>query len=116
MKLKKGDSVIVLVGKDRGKTGIVDRINYSTGKVVVKGINIVKKHQKKTQARPQSGIIEKYAPLAACKLMIICPTCSKPTRVGYLIANNKKIRICRICQSSLDNVSLATNESKISQK
>lgn len=104
MKLKVGDNVIILKGKDRSKSGRIDKIFKEDNRVVVKGINIVKKHQKKSQSKPQGGIIEKYLPVNASKVQILCPSCHKPTKAGYLISDNSKIRICRSCRGSLDSV------------
>lgn len=105
MKIKKDDQVIITTGKDRGKVGQVERVIIKSNKIVVKGVNLVKKHQKKSSRFPQGGIIEKFAPVNDSILQIICQSCNKPTKIGYLISkdqNKTKVRICRHCQASLD--------------
>ncbi|KKQ86853.1 MAG: 50S ribosomal protein L24 [Berkelbacteria bacterium GW2011_GWA2_38_9] len=116
MKLKVGDNVIMLIGKDRSKFGRIDKIFKEDNKVVVKGVNIVKKHQKKSQSKPQGGIIEKYMPVNASKVQILCPSCNKPTKVGYLISDNSKTRICRSCRGSLDAVHDAESVKTVTKK
>jgi len=96
LKIKKGDRVQVLTGKDRGKTGTVMRVIPKEGKVVVEGINIAKKHQRATKATVQGGIIDKDMPLPACNVAVISPGDGKPTRVGYRInADGTKSRVCK---------------------
>lgn len=109
MKFKVGDNVIILKGKDKSKSGRIDKVLRTENKVVVKGINIVKKHQKKSQAKPQGGIIDKYMPINASKVQILCPSCNKPTKVGFLISENAKTRICRSCRGSLDGINNIEN-------
>jgi len=101
MKIKKGDRVVVLQGKDRGKEGVVMRSLPSKGKVIVEGVNIAKKHQKPTRQTMQGGIIDKDMPLDVSNVAILCPT-DGPTRVGYRFddAGNKH-RICRKCGGDL---------------
>ena len=98
MKIKKGDRVVVLQGKDRGKQGVVMRALPSQGKVIVEGVNIAKKHQKATKATMQGGIIDKDMPLPASAVAIVCPT-DGPTRIGYRFeetgAGTRKVRICK---------------------
>ena len=91
MKLKKGDHVVVLKGKDRGKDGIVMRVLPKDGKVIVEGVNVVKKHQKATRATMQAGIIDKDMPLDASNVAIVSR--GKPSRIGYRIDDGKKVRI-----------------------
>ncbi len=98
MKIKKGDKVVVLAGKDRGKTGTVTRVLTKKGKVVVAGVNIYKKHLKPSRKTPQGGIIDFNAPMDISNVALICPNCGKKTRVGYRFQNQKKIRICKKCQ------------------
>jgi large subunit ribosomal protein L24 len=102
LKIKKGDRVRVLTGKDRGKTGNVTRVMPAAGKLIVDGVNVAKKHQKATRSMQQGGIIDKEMPIQASNVAIICPACSKPTRVGYRFdADGTKIRICRKCEGDL---------------
>ena len=94
MKIKKGDRVVVLQGKDRGKQGVVMRAMPSAGKVIVEGVNIAKKHQKPTRATMQGGIIDKDMPLDASKVAYLHK--GRATRIGYRIeADGKKVRIAR---------------------
>ena len=94
MKLKKGDPVVVLQGKDKGKEGTVLRVLPKEGKVIVEGLNLVKKHQKPTRATMQGGIIDKDMPLDASKVAYLHK--GRATRIGYRIeADGKKVRIAR---------------------
>jgi large subunit ribosomal protein L24 len=98
LKIKKGDRVQVLTGKDRGKTGQVTRAIPESGKLIVDGINVAKKHQKATKATMQGGIIDKDMPIPVANVAVVCPTCSKPTRVGYKIdGDGTKVRVCKKC-------------------
>ena len=101
MKIKKGDRVVVLQGKDRGKQGVVMRSLPSSGKVIVEGVNIAKKHQKPTRSTMQGGIIDKDMPLDVSNVAIVCPK-DGATRVGYkLTEGGAKARICRKCGQEL---------------
>ncbi len=98
MKIKKGDRVRVLTGKDRGKEGVVMFALPREGKVIVEGVNIAKKHQKRTRATMQGGIIDKDMPLPVANVAVLCPSCGKPTRVGYTIdGDGTKVRVCKKC-------------------
>jgi large subunit ribosomal protein L24 len=98
IKLKRGDRVRVLQGKDRGKEGEVMRAMPEEGKVVVDGVNAVKKHQKATRATMQGGIIDKDMPIPVSAVALVCPSCGKPTRVGHRVDDRgNKVRICRKC-------------------
>lgn len=101
MKIKKGDKVQILQGKDHGKTGNVDLVFAKTGKVLVNGLNLVKKHTKPRGEGQTGGIIDKSVPLLASKVALICPKCSKKTRVGYRTVGGEKKRICLKCQSEI---------------
>jgi len=96
LKIKKGDRIQVLQGKDRGKTGEVTRVIPSAGKVIVDGINVAKKHQKATRATMQGGIIDKDMPIDVSNVGVLSPKDGKPTKVGYKVADDgTKVRICR---------------------
>ena len=96
MKIKKGDRVIVLTGKDRGKSGEVIRTLPKEGKVIVDGVNVAKKHQRATRATVQGGIIDKDMPLPISSVAIISPGDGRPTRIGYRYDDQgRKVRICR---------------------
>ncbi len=98
LKIKKGDRVYVLTGKDRGKTGEVMRAIPETGKVIVDGVNVAKKHQKATGATMQGGIIDKDMPIPVANVAIVCPACGKATRVGYGTGTDgSKVRVCKKC-------------------
>lgn len=101
--VKKGDSVMVIAGKNKGKKGKVIGVIPDKGRVVVEGVNIVKKHQKPTQKTMQGGIIEQEAPFAASNVMIMCPKCNEPVRVGHkTLDNGKNVRTCASCGEVLD--------------
>jgi large subunit ribosomal protein L24 len=98
LKIKKGDRVRVLTGKDRGKDGNVTRVLPATGKVIVDGVNVAKKHQRATKATMQGGIIDKDMPLPVANVALLCPSCGKTTRVGYRIdGDGTKVRVCKKC-------------------
>ncbi|MDP7550255.1 MAG: 50S ribosomal protein L24 [Acidimicrobiales bacterium] len=103
MKIKKGDTVRILAGKDRGREGEVTRALPSEEKVIVEGVNIAKRHQKPTSATMQGGIIDKAMPLHVSNVAIISPSDGEPTRVGYRFdADGVKVRICRRTGVDLD--------------
>ena len=98
MKIRRGDRVVVLSGKDRGKDGNVTRVMPAAGKVIVDGVNVAKKHQRATKATMQGGIIDKDMPLPVANVAVLCPACGKPTRVGYKIdGDGTKVRVCKKC-------------------
>ena len=101
MKLKKGDEVEVLSGKELGKRGAVMRVIPGDNKVIVDRINVMKKHQKPTRSTMQGGIIDKEMPLNASNVGIVCGKCNRATRIGYRFDGDKKIRICRKCEGDL---------------
>ena len=97
MNVKKGDQVEVLSGKDKGKRGEVIAALPSEGKVVVRGVAVVKKAQRPTQANQQGGIVEKEAAIDVSNVALVCPTCGKATRVGHAEEDGKKVRVCKKC-------------------
>jgi large subunit ribosomal protein L24 len=98
MKIKKGDRVRVLTGKDRGKEGTVMFAFPAEGKVIVEGVNVAKKHQKPTRATMQGGIIDKDMPIPVANVAMVCSACGAATRVGYRFTpEGEKVRICRKC-------------------
>ncbi len=101
MKLKKGDRVRVLSGKDRGDDGEVMRVLPKAGKVIVENVNIAKKHQRALRATMQAGIIDKDMPMPASNVALICKSCDKPTRIGYRVEGNEKVRICKKCKAEV---------------
>jgi large subunit ribosomal protein L24 len=103
MNIKRDDTVLVIAGKDKGKRGRVRDVHPDDRKVIVEGINIVKKHTRGRAGARQAGIIEQEAPLHASKVMVVCPKCNKGTRVGYtLLANGQKVRECRNCGETFE--------------
>src|SRR5262245_55765441 len=98
MKIKKGDRVRVLAGKDRGKDGEVMFAMPAEGKVIVDKVNVAKRHQKPTKATMQGGIIDKDMPIDVSNVALLCDACGKPTRVGHRVdADGNNVRICRKC-------------------
>ena len=93
MNLIKGDKVIVIAGKDKGKTGAIQKVDPKTNRVVVEGVKLRKKHKKPTQANPEGSIVEIYAPIDASNVMLVDPKTKKPTRVGHKVVKGKKVRV-----------------------
>ncbi|MBU1547927.1 MAG: 50S ribosomal protein L24 [Proteobacteria bacterium] len=101
--LKINDQVEVIAGKDKGRVGKVIKVNAIDGKAIVEKINMIKRHTKPSQMNQQGGIIEKEAALDASNLMVICPKCSKTSRVGKkILEDGSKVRICKKCNESLE--------------
>ena len=100
--VKKGDSVLVLSGKDKGKQGKIISASPRAGKVIVEGVNKVKRHSKPSLKVPQGGIVSKEMPLHACKVQLICPACNKPTRIAHKDVNGKNARVCKKCGEVID--------------
>ena len=102
MSIKKGDVVVVLSGKDKGKQGAVLEVMPKESKVVVESVNVVTRHQKARRQGEQSGIVKKEAPIYACKVQRVCPKCNKPTRPAHkLLADGKKVRVCKKCGAEI---------------
>ncbi len=97
IKLKKEDTVKVISGKDKGKTGRILRVQHDTGKVIVEDINIVKKAVRPKRQNEKGGIIDLEAPIDASKVMIVCKKCGKTTRIGYRFDGGDKVRFCKKC-------------------
>lgn len=102
MFVKKGDKVKVISGKDRNKEGVVLEALPKKDKVVVEGVNVVKKHQKASQTAPQGGIVEVEAPIHASNVMVIDPSNGETTRVGYKVVDGKKVRVSKKTGETLD--------------
>jgi len=102
MKIKKGDNVIAIAGRDKGKTGKVERVLRQSGRVIVSRLNLVKSHQKPKRSDQKGQIIEKSMPLHISNVMILDPKDNKPTRVGKKVIDGKKIRVARRSQQPLD--------------
>jgi large subunit ribosomal protein L24 len=102
MHVKKGDKVMVISGKDKGKTGVILASFPKKDRVLVEGVNIVKKHSKPSQANPQGGIISQEAPIHVSNVMPIDPKTGEPTRVGYQVVDGKKVRVAKKSGEVLD--------------
>ena len=101
--IKAGDKVIVLSGKDKGKTGNIKEIQPKESKVVVEGVNMVTKAQKPNpMAGIQGGLIKMEAAMDSSKVQVVCPGCEKPTRIKYEVVKDKKVRVCKKCGEKLD--------------
>ena len=101
LKIKKNDKVVVLSGKDKGKTGKVLGTIPSERKVVVEGVNLVTCHIKPRRQGEEGGIIKMPTPIYACKVMVVCPKCGKPTRVAHKLESGKSVRVCKKCGANL---------------
>ncbi|MGE5372726.1 MAG: 50S ribosomal protein L24 [Solirubrobacterales bacterium] len=101
--VKKGDTVLVITGKDVGKKGKVLKVIPEKMRVVIEGINRVKKHQRPTRALPQGGILRIEAPVHASNVMLVCNKCNRPTRLGHkILSNGDKARVCKKCGEILE--------------
>ena len=102
MSIKKGDIVVVLSGKDKGKQGKVLTVMPADRKVIVEGVNVVSRHTKARKQGEESGILKKEAPLYACKVQKVCPKCNKPTRPAHkMLADGKKVCVCKKCGAEI---------------
>jgi len=101
MKIRKGDKVRIIKGKDRGRENTVEEVLPKKGKVLVSGLNIHKKAVRSKQQGQKGGTVEITRPLPVENVMLICPKCNKPTRVRYKVEEDKKRRICKKCQNLL---------------
>ncbi|MBA2259206.1 MAG: 50S ribosomal protein L24 [Acidobacteria bacterium] len=102
--IRKNDNVVVMTGKDRGKRGRVLRVVPDKNRLIVEGVNIIKRH---TKANPQrnikGGLVEREAPLHASNVQLLCPECGKPTRLGKkILGDGRKVRVCRKCEGVVD--------------
>lgn len=99
LKIRKGDTVEVIKGKDRGKRAKVLRVYQSQGRAIVEGINLAKKHKRKTQQDTQGGVASIEMPISISNLMLFCKSCNRPTRAGFMILKDKtKARFCKGCK------------------
>ena len=103
MKIKKGDTVKIMIGKDRGKNGKITNVSPATNTVIVDGLNVFKKHQRPKKQGEKGEIINVSRPMNASRVRFLCPNCKKPTRLGYRFegeeGNQKKNRYCKKCQN-----------------
>ena len=106
--IKTGDTVVVISGKDKGKQGKIQKAFPATGKIIVEGVAMVKKHQKPRGQGMPGGIVEREAAIPACKVMLVCPACKKATRLAHKFVTAdgqkpQKVRICKKCGATIDN-------------
>ena len=116
MFVKKGDKVVVIAGKDKGKTANVLEVSPSDNKVLVEGVNVVTRHQKPRSQEDKGGIVKKSIPMEASNVMVVCPSCDKATRVKHNEVDGKKVRTCSKCGASLDAVKKAKKQAKEAKK
>lgn len=103
MKIRKNDTVLVITGKDKGKKGKVHRTMPQESRVLVEGVNMIKKHTRARGMVRQAGIVEREAPTHVSKVMLICTKCNQPARVGFrFLADGEKVRECRRCHEVID--------------
>lgn len=103
LRIKKGDTVTVLTGKNKGKGGRVLSVLPSKTGILIEGLNMVKRHMKPNKKYKQGGIIEKESPVHIAKIMLVCPKCSKPTKIGSIVLDDgKKFRVCKKCKEVID--------------
>jgi len=106
MKIRKGDTVRVLSGKDRGVEGTVTAADPATGKVIVEGVNTARRHTKPRSQEEPGGIVDKDMPINVSNVAVVSPKDGKPTRVGYKIEDGKKVRICKRTGAEIPEVNL----------
>ena len=102
MKIKTGDTVKVISGHYKGTVSEVKSVDPKKNKIIVEGVNMIKKSLKPSQVNPEGGIVETEAPIDASNVMLICPSCKKPTRVGHIFEDGKKYRACKKCGKKID--------------
>ena len=103
MKIRKDDTVLVITGKDKGKKGKVRFASPAKQKVLVEGVNCIKKHSKARGAAKQAGIIDLEAPINVSDVMLLCGKCDKPSRIGFQrLEDGRRVRVCRSCHEVLD--------------
>lgn len=102
MKIKKSDTVKILTGKDQGKTGVVDFVFPKEKKLIVKGIQSIKKHLKPSKKNPSGGIIDLNQKIDISNVILVCPNCGNFTKVKYIIVKDSKVRTCRKCNKSVE--------------
>ncbi|MDI6890464.1 MAG: 50S ribosomal protein L24 [Thermodesulfovibrionales bacterium] len=103
LSIKKNDTVLVITGKEKGKKGRVLFVYPSEDKLLIERVNIIKRHMRPSRKYTQGGIIEKEAPLHISSVMLLCPKCAKPTRIGNtVLSDGKKVRVCKKCKEIID--------------
>ena len=103
MKIRKNDTVLIIAGKDKGKTGKVRFAHPKKEQVIIEGINFIKRHTRAKGAARQAGIIQLEAPVNISDIMLLCSRCNHPTRVGFrFLEDGRKVRVCRRCSEVID--------------
>lgn len=103
MSIRRNDTVVVIAGRSRGKRGKVHRVMPKENRLIVEGVNLVKRHTKPRGVARQAGIIEKEAPINVSNVMLVCPKCNRPVRTGaHFLDDGKKVRVCRGCGEIVD--------------
>lgn len=101
--VRKGDMVELIAGRQRGKRGKVLKVLPAHGRVIIEGVNVVKRHAKPTQKLPQGGIVKKEAPVFSSRVMLVCPKCGRAVRVGHgYLADGTKVRVCKHCGEQIE--------------
>jgi large subunit ribosomal protein L24 len=102
-RIKKGDTVMVIAGRERGKAGKVLSLRLGEGKVTVEKLNMIKRHTKPSQKTRQGGIVEREAPFAISNVMVLCPSCNKPVRMGVkTLDDGRRVRTCKQCKDVIE--------------
>jgi large subunit ribosomal protein L24 len=101
MKIIRGDNVLITAGKDKGKSGKVERVFPTASKVIVAGVNLYKKNLRSRRGVAQTGIVDIVKPISVASVQVICPKCNLPTRVGWEVSGKDKFRICKKCKQRL---------------
>lgn len=103
LKVKKGDVVKVISGNDRGKRGEVMKVLRESERLIVKGVNIITRHQRPTARQREGGIIEREGTINISNVLVICPACDRPTRIGFRLSETgEKLRVCKQCQETFE--------------
>jgi large subunit ribosomal protein L24 len=101
--VRRGDTVAVIAGRERGKRGKVLRVLHEKGRVLVEKVNMIKRHQRPTQKLRQGGIIEREGPLALSNVLVVCARCNRPVRTGTrVLGDGRKVRVCTRCSEAID--------------
>ena len=102
MRIKKGDRAQIMKGKDRGKAGSVAHVNPTDGKVLIDGLNLAKKHVRPRKEGEKGQVIEIARPIAVANVKVVCPRCGKPSRIGFRMEGERKVRFCKSCSASIE--------------
>ncbi len=118
LSIKKGDNVMVITGKDKGKAGEVLNVNPISGRIVVSGVNMVSKHVKPRNAQQAGGIVKREGTIDVSNVMVICPNCHEVVRVNHQVVDGKKVRVCNKCHESLEvkKASVKKTAKKVAKK